>query len=84
MTSNTDISAAIVDAQALAVSPDQMVSLLDKAIAAAFVSGLAVITYTISGRSRTVDIAVARDLRSYYAALAGDGGVRFQGVEFAP
>ncbi len=84
MPSNTTIAAAIADAQALAVTPEQIVALLDKAIAAAFVGGLAVVTYAIAGRSRTIDLASARELRSYYAGLNAGGGMIYQGIEFAP
>jgi hypothetical protein len=81
---NAQISAAITDAETLGVTPAQMVALLDKAIASAFVSGLAVLTYTINGRSRTVSLTDARALRKYYSDLVAGGGVVFQPIEFAP
>jgi hypothetical protein len=84
MATNAVISAAITDAESLGVTPAQMVALLDKAIASAFVSGLAVLTYTINGRSRTVSLTDARALRKYYSDLAAGGGFIVQPIEFAP
>ncbi len=84
MTTNAEISAAITDAETLDVLPAQMVALIDRAIAAAHVAGLAVINYSINGRSRTVSLDAALNMRKYYANLASAGGVIFQPAEFSP
>ncbi len=84
MATNTEISAAITDAESLDVQPAQMVALIDKALASAHISGLAVVNYSINGRSRTVSLESAMSLRKYYASLAGAGGVIFQPLEFTP
>lgn len=84
MATNAEISAAITDAETLGVTPAQMVALIDKAIASAHVSGLAVVSYTINGRSRTVSMESALSTRKYFANLAAGGGIVLQPIEFAP
>jgi hypothetical protein len=84
MATNAEISAAISDAEALEVSPAQMVALLDKGLAAASISGLPVINYTINGRSRTISIDAALTMRKYYSSLASGGGFLTSPIEFAP
>jgi hypothetical protein len=79
MPSAADIALAITAAQTLNVTPSQMVSLLDAAIASALVSGtgssaasgLPAVTYTINGRSRTISMKEAQELREYYNRQAG-------------
>jgi len=82
---NAEIQTAIDDATAAAVTPPQMVLILDRAIAAAYVDagGLAVVSYATGTRSRTISVADAMALRKYYAGLGSSGsGFRFIGVEF--
>lgn len=80
---NSQIQAAISDAESLNVTPTQMVALLDKAIAAAHLDGLATASYTIAGRTRQVALTEAKELRKYYAGISGGGGgTIFIGAEF--
>lgn len=84
MATNAEIRTAIDEAISLAVSPSDMVALLDKAIAAAHLSGMATASYSIAGRARTIAIANAIEMRRYYAGLGGaNGGMIFAGVEFS-
>jgi hypothetical protein len=84
MATNAEIAAAITDAESLNVEPAQMVALIDKAMAAALISGLPTASYTINGRSRTIGLMEARLLRKYYSDLASGGGFITQPIEFSP
>jgi len=91
MAANADLRTAISDAVALALKPEEMVALLDKAIATALVgedsigagqtAGLPVVVLSVAGHSRTLGLREAQELRTYYARLVG-GGLVSQCVEF--
>lgn len=81
MATNAQIQSAITTAEQLSLTPSQMVALLDRAIAEATINGLPAVSYTIAGRTVTKAFAEVRELRSYYAGIAGSGVVS-QGVEF--
>lgn len=87
MATSQDIQAAIAEAKGLAILAEDMVALLDRALAAAIAIGgsaeVASVTYTVAGRSRTLAIAEFRTLRQYYAGISGSaGGIAFVGLEF--
>ncbi|HYG66394.1 MAG TPA: hypothetical protein VD838_01995, partial [Anaeromyxobacteraceae bacterium] len=62
MASNDDITAAINSGESLAITPAQMVALLDRLIAEAVVDHKLTISYTVQGRSRTIGITDAQRL----------------------
>lgn len=64
---------AIATAQAAAVLPSQMVALIDMAIAEAHAHGLPSVSYQVAGRSHTIALDRALELRRYYARLGDDG-----------
>jgi hypothetical protein len=90
MPANADLRTAITDAVALAIKPEEMVALLDKAIAAALIgedasgagqtAGLPAVTLSVGGHSRTLAFREAQDMRDYYARQGA--GVYSQSVEF--
>lgn len=53
MATNAEITAAIASADSLAITPAQMVALIDHMLAASVLDGKDVITYAINGRSVT-------------------------------
>lgn len=87
MATNAEIQAAIAEAQSLRLKPQDMVDLLDRAIAAAFATGgsseVVSVSYTVGGRSRTLALSEARGLRQYYASIAGGGGLIMTPIEFS-
>ena len=64
---------AIATAQAAAVLPSQMVALIDMAIAEAHAHGLPSVSYQVAGRSHTIALDRALELRRYYARLGDEG-----------
>lgn len=51
MATNAEIQAAIATAEELAVTPEQMLSLIDRAIAEVLATGVPTISFSIAGRS---------------------------------
>lgn len=87
MATVASIQSALVAARTLQISNADMVSLLDQAIAGAFVDAsgsLAVTTVSSDGNSITMSLDSAQRLRSYYAQLGDCGGCFSQAGEFAP
>ncbi len=84
MASNNDITSAISSAETLALTPAQMVSLLDRLIAEAIVDNKIVVSYSINGRTVQRSLSEARTLRQYYQeqAMAARGSVQAAGGEF--
>lgn len=81
------IREAIDEAEQAAITPADLVTLLDYAIAKALAvggsAGVPSVTYTIGGHSRTLGLDQARALRDYYAKRSGaGGGFAFGLVEF--
>lgn len=81
-TTNASIRQAIATAVEVRIQPAEMVALLDRAIAAAHLGGLAVVQYSVAGRSVSRPIDQALELRRYYADLAAAGGGVFALAEF--
>jgi hypothetical protein len=91
MATSVEIAAAIADATSLGILPSQMVVIIDRAIAAALTTGsgsaatgeLPAVSYAINGRSRTISMTEAQNLRKYYASVGDYGGIIGQDVEFS-
>jgi hypothetical protein len=82
-----EIQTALAAARVAGITPADMVALLDVAIAApAALDGKLVASYSIAGRSQTLAIRDAMELRKYYHDLAKDdasnGGFVPQWAEF--
>lgn len=69
MATNDAITAAISSAESLAITPTQMVALIDHLLASAVIDGKDVITYSINGRSVTRDRAGWMTIREDYRKL---------------
>jgi hypothetical protein len=85
MATNAEVAAAIATAQAAALTPQQMVSLCDRAAAEFLVGGKPQVSYQVAGRSLTFQsLEQIKNLREYYvnAATAGDTKYYMQPAEF--
>lgn len=92
MASDSDIRTAITGAEALAITPAEMVALLDRAIAEFYAGNgagatVGMVSYSIGGRSVTKSIDHALKARDYFHERAKEessGGVRLQASEWRP
>ncbi len=87
MTSNASIQAAISSARALDIAPDDMIALIDKAIAASLASGdLPVVSMGEGGGTLSfTSITDIQNARKYWVAQrnAQNGGVLFSQADFS-
>lgn len=85
MATNAEISAAITLAQTLALTPQQMVAAIDRAIAELIYSGKPQVSYTVAGRTLMfANLATLQGLRDYYMNAQAAGATKYicQPAEF--